>query len=99
MKAEFIVSIEGTEVPPGWAEKIEKKLRRDLELSFGTNATVRKMTVLSVHIGRKPAWTDNPHHTMCGIRLAMNDDVSWTTEPGRYPEVTCEQCRKQAGLK
>ena len=40
MKLYFTVAIEGTDVPPGWAEKTEKKLRRDLKLSFGDNATV-----------------------------------------------------------
>lgn len=42
MKTHFIVTIEGTEVPPGWSEKIEKKLRRDLKLLFGDSVTVRK---------------------------------------------------------
>lgn len=111
-EANFIVTIKGSETPPGWIDQIEKKLRRDLELSFGVNAEVRKtlpppaaeafkavQATLErhVHVAVKPTWSLGiPARTACGVTIGHG--VSWTTEPGRYGDVTCLPCKDLISL-
>ena len=98
----YIVTIEGSDVPPGWREKIEKKLRDDLRLSFGSDVSVRQVDSLPppdpkyVHVVLKNA---PPSRTACGAQFGPDDDVSWTSE--RFQDVNCPPCRTllEAGLR
>ena len=101
MKTHYIVTIEGSEVPPGWAEKMEQKLRDDLRLSFGSGVTVRQGIPLPPPVPRyvHVVLRGRRDRTACGVQF--EEDLSWTSEPDRFPEVSCPSCRRllEAGLR